>query len=390
MGRALTSSAPAPVAWTVLAFSLVTLMFRLLWFSFGARPSERLITYGLLFGTASGLLREHVVQDWFAQEGVFDVAFTRQLSAAVMVVMFAPLLLLVASWSERTWAYAARSSRLVWATVCVSAALMLVVGTHSRALGDYIDRAEGWQTPLYFVIFSTWCGVPGILMVTTSVKELRAGDLRPMHRLTYLMIVIVGACAVEEALLIVVSSMCAATGTGSAYVEFRIRANENNYTYILGGGALVAAAGVATEFMRRLRLDPASRAIRHLTPMWEELVSACPEIPRPTRQDENMNPRRYVHRMTVEIRDALLVLGRYVGPGADNATGPAGESLQIARALHRKQSGAQAGQYRRLQASAPGSDIVDETRALRKIASHWEESRSHVQATPLLDGDPAK
>ncbi|MGO4613046.1 MAB_1171c family putative transporter [Nocardia sp. 2YAB30] len=386
----MTSSAPAPVAWTVLGFSVVALMFRLLWLSVDARPSERLITYGLLFGTASGLLRERVVQDWLAQEGVFSVAFTRQLSSAVMVVMFAPLLLLVASWSERTPAHAARMSRSVWGTVCVSAALMLIVGTHSRALGDYIDRAEGWQTPVYFAIFSAWCGVPGALMVTTSVKELRAGHLRPLHRLTYLMIVIVGAWAVEEALLIIVSSLCAATGTATAYVEFRFRANENNYTYMLGGGALVAAAGVVTEFMRRLRIDPASRAIRQLTPMWEELVGACPEIPRPTRQDVEMSPRRCLHRMTVEIRDSFLVLGRYVEPGADGVPGPAGEAIQIVRALHRKQSGVAAGQYRRLQASAPGSDIVDETRALRRIANHWHEARNHLHTNLLLDGDRAK
>ncbi|WP_327119037.1 hypothetical protein OHB12_12230 [Nocardia sp. NBC_01730] len=390
MGRALTSSAPAPVAWAVLGFSVAALVFRLLWFSVGARPSERLITYGLLFGTASGLLRERVVQDWLAQVGAFSVAFTRQLSAAVMVVMFAPLLLLVASWSERTPAHAARMSRLVWGTVCVSAALMLIVGTHSRELGDYIDRTEGWQTPVYFAIFSAWCGVPGVLMVTTSVKELRAGHLRPLHRLTYLLIVIVGIWALEEALLIVVSSLCAATGTGSAFVEFRVGANENNYTYMLGGGALVAAAGVATEFMRQLRIDPASRAIRQLTPMWKELVGACPEIPRPTGQAAAVSPRRRVHRMTVEIRDSLLVLGRYTEPVTEDVAGPAGEAIQIARALHRKQSGAAAGQYRRLQASAPGSDIVDETRALRRIANHWHEARNHVHATPLLDGDRAK
>lgn len=94
--------------------------------------------------------------------------------------------------------------------------------------------------------------------------------------------------------------------------------------------------------------------------------------------------------MTVEIRDSLLVLGRYTEPVTEDVAGPAGEAIQIARALHRKQSGAAAGQYRRLQASAPGSDIVDETRALRRIANHWHEARNHVHATPLLDGDRAK
>ncbi|WP_040833960.1 hypothetical protein, partial [Nocardia brevicatena] len=69
----MTSSAPALVAWVVLGFCAVTSVFRLLWFSFGAGPSERLVTYALLLGTVSGVLRERVVQDWLAQVGVSDV-----------------------------------------------------------------------------------------------------------------------------------------------------------------------------------------------------------------------------------------------------------------------------------------------------------------------------
>ncbi|WP_327116527.1 hypothetical protein OHB12_04840 [Nocardia sp. NBC_01730] len=386
----MTSSAPALIAWAILGFSLAALVFRLLWLSVGARPSERLVTYALLFGTASGLLRERAVQDWLAQMGVFSVGFVRQLSTAVMVVTVAPLLLLAASWSDRWPAHAARTIRLVWVSVYVSAALMLIAGTPARARGQYIDRTEGWQTSVYFATFSAWCGVTGILMVTTSTKELRAGDLRPLHRVTYLMIVIVGVWALEEAVSIFVSSVCAATGTGRAFTEFRFRANENNYIYMLGGGALVATAGVVTEFMRRLRIDPASQAVRHLTPMWEELVQACPEIPRPMRQDVEMSPRRRVHRMTVEIRDSLLVLGRYADPVADDIDGPAGEAIQIVRALHRKQSGATVGQYRRLQHAAPGRDIVDETRALRRIADRWDDAQNHAHATSLLDGDIAR
>lgn len=390
LGRPVTSSAPAPVAWAILGFSLLVLALRLLWLFARRRPAERLITLGLLYGTASGLLRERAVQDWLADAGVFTVGFTRQLSTVVMVITFAPLYLLVASWSEQWPQRAMHVTRFVWVTVYASAILMLIVGSHARAGGQYIDLSEGWQTPVYFAFFSGWCGVTGAVIVTTSLKELRAGALRPIHLLTYLTIAVVGLWAFEEAISIFVSSVCAATSNAPAFVEFRFAANENNYVYLLAGGSSVAAAGVATEIARRLRIDPASRAIRQLTPMWEELVSACPEIPRLTRHDTQMGPRRRVHRMTVEIRDSLLVLGRYAEPMPAGVAGPAGEAIQIVRALRRKQSGVSAGQYLRLQASAPGRDIVDETHALRRIVRHWDDAQVYMQATPQLDGDRAR
>ncbi|WP_431949236.1 MAB_1171c family putative transporter [Nocardia lijiangensis] len=385
----MTSSAPAPVAWAILGFCAVALVLRLLWLSGQVRSSERLVTYGLLLGTASGLLRERAVQDGLADLGMLSVGLTRQLSTVVMVLTFAPLCLLAISWSERWPARQAGISGLVWASAYASGIAMLVVGTHARSLELYIDRAEGWQTPVYFAFFSGWCGATGVLMTYTSIKELRAGDLRPIHRLTYLTILVVGAWALEEALSIFVSSVCAATGTGGGFVEFRFRANENNYIYLLAGGAMVAASGVVSELARRLRIDPASRAVRQLTPMWEDLIAACPEIPRPANPDIRMSSRRRVHRMTVEIRDALLVLGRYAEPVPDDMGGHGGEAVQIVRALRRKQSGAMPGQYLRLQASAPGRDVLDEARALSKITKHWNDARKCPEAIPSLDGDRA-
>ncbi|NNH69340.1 hypothetical protein HLB23_05545 [Nocardia uniformis] len=389
----MTSSAPSAIAWAILGFGLVAATLRLLWLFDRTRPSERLVTYGLLLGTAAGLLRERAVQDWLDEIGALEIGFTRQLSTAVMVLTFAPLCQLAASWSERWSTRAIRMSRFVWVAGYASAILMLIVGSQARSLGQYIDRTEGWQTPVYFAFFSGWCGLTGALMASTSLRELRTGGLRPLHRMTYLIILVVGVWALEEAVSIFASSVCAATGTGRSFVEFRFSANENNYIYLLAGGAMVAASGVAAEIARRLRVDPASRAVRQLYPMWEDLVAACPEIPRPARSGTRMSPRYRVHRITVEIRDSLLVLGRFAEPAPAGVDGPAGEATQIVEALRRKQSGAVPGQYRRLQASAPGRDIVDETRALRRIADHWAAAQAgpyHRYASSLLDGDTAR
>ena len=385
----MTSSAPAPIAWAILAFSMGVLVLRCVFFSIRAEPSERLITYALAFGTLSGLLRERVVQDWLAHAGALSVGFTRQLSTVVMVALFAPLLLLVATWTEDWQKRAARTSQLVWVSVYTTAVVMMLLGSHARALGQYIDRTEGWQTPLYFAGFSIWCATTGLLMLLPSINELRAGHLRPEHRLTYVLIAIIGGWAFEEAVSIFVSSVCAATGYGHWFVEFRFRANENNFVFLLGAGAFVAAAGVVVEVARRLRIDPASRAVRQLTPMWEQLVQACPEIPRLTRQGVTMTPRQRVHRMTVEIRDALLVLGRYADSVPADIGGARGEAIQIVLAMQRKVSGTPPEGYRRLQESARGGDVVDEVPALGKIAAHWDGAHEYAQALQR-DGEHAR
>jgi hypothetical protein len=118
--------------------------------------------------------------------------------------------------------------------------------------------------------------------------------------------------------------------------------------------------------------------------MWRDLVTTCAEIPRPSQPDPDLDPRRRLHRMTVEIRDALLVLGRFAEPIPADVPAEVAEAVQIARALHRKAEGAQPGSYLRLHASAPGRDIVDETRTLRRIARHWGPAQTYLCAQ--LDG----
>ncbi|WP_280498105.1 MAB_1171c family putative transporter [Nocardia asiatica] len=384
----MTSSAPPVIAWLIITGSAAAALLRLVWLHDRARPSERHVTYALICAVIAALLREGAVQRALADAGLLSVGFTRQLGTTFIVATFAPLIVLAQSWSER-WSEQESESyrrmrRAVWGAAGVSMALMLLLGAHARALGQYIDRTEGWQTVAYFAFFSGWCGATGLLVFAASVRELRAGQLRPSHKLTYLLILIVGGWTLEEAVSIFASSVCAATGTGAAFVDFRFHANENNFVYMVGLGSLAAGVRVGTEIARRLGIDAASRTVRQLTPMWRDLVTTCAEIPRPSQADPDPDPRRRLHRMTVEIRDALLVLGRFAEPLPADVPADAAEAVQIARALHRKADGSQPGSYLRLHASAPGRDIVDETRTLRRIARHWGPAQTYLRAQ--LDG----
>ncbi|WP_225730975.1 MULTISPECIES: MAB_1171c family putative transporter [unclassified Nocardia] len=384
----MTSSLPAPIAWLIIGVTFALAVLRCaLGLHARSRPTDRLVTYALLFAAGAGFLRERAAQQLLADLGLFSIRFTQQLSVAFIALTLAPLLLLAASWSELWSTRAAATTRVVWIAAYASGVLLMIVGAHARSLDAQVELIPGWQGPVFILVgFSGWAGVGGLLMVAMCIRELRQGDLRPTHRRTFLAIVILGIWVIEEAVTIWASSICAALEVADSFVEWRFRASQSGFLSVLGCATLVVAAGIATEIARRLGWDSAARTLRQLAPMWDSLVTACPEIPRP-RQAAAGSSHQRLHRMTIEIRDALLVLGRYAEPPADDTDGPAADAIQIIRALRRKQSGAAPGQYQRLQASAPGRDIVDEIQALRRIAAYWNDPRIHAEAEPLMDGE---
>ncbi|QIS12630.1 hypothetical protein F5544_23860 [Nocardia arthritidis] len=377
----MTSSAPEPIAWLIIGFTATVTVLRLTWLHGRFHSGERQLTYAQLCAVLADLLRERPVQTALADAGLLDIGFTRQLGTVFIVAAFAPLMVLAQSWSRRwsdqTGERYRRMRLTVWCAAVVSMVLMLLAGARARAIGQYIDRTEDWRTVAYYALFTAWIGGVGWLAIAVGVRELRAGRLRPAHVLTYGLILIVGGCSVEEAASVFAGAVCAATGTGRAFVEFRLRADEMTFVYMDGLGSLALGARVGTEIARVFGVDSASRTVRWLTPMWRDLVAVCVEIP-PSPADPGTDVRRRLHRMTVEIRDSLLVLGRFAAPAPRELPADLAAAVQIALALRRKASGVTPGPYLRLYQSAAGRDIVDETRALRRIARHWKQARGHL------------
>jgi hypothetical protein len=85
--------------------------------------------------------------------------------------------------------------------------------------------------------------------------------------------------------------------------------------------------------------------------------------------------------MTVEIRDCLLVLGRFATPIDDHTDPATASAFQVAAALERKRSGGAPGDYIRLHAADRDRDLIEEVRALNKIACRWETARQSAIST---------
>ncbi|MBY4128166.1 hypothetical protein HQO83_07175 [Rhodococcus fascians] len=383
----MTSSVPGLISWTIILLSVATFIARVILLFRRSSPStERLVTYALGFAILAAVFREEKAQNFLSDLVGLTVGFTRQLGTTMIVMAYVPLVLLLLS----AWARSRVSDRWikdtpVWLAGYISIPLMLVFGTHARSLDQYVDRTEGWQTVAYFSIFSAWCAAVSIPLVYVSVRDLVRGKLRGKHIATYIVLLVAGAWATEEALSIFASSVFAATGTGTSFVEFRFAANENNFVYILLLGAMVAIIRPIYAMLELADLDPPTRSIRKLQTLREDLVATCksdiPGLDKKYHDAAGSGRIEALQRITVEIRDCLLVLGRFAMP-IDEHTDPATASaIQVATALDRKRSGGAPGDYIRLHAADRDRDLTEEVRALNKLACRWESAKHLVAST---------
>jgi hypothetical protein len=394
----MTSSVPGLISWTIIFLSVATFVARitLLFRRPPTLPSsasqdntshtERLVTYALGYGILAAVFREGKAQSFLSDHIGVTVGFTRQLGTTMIVMAFVPFVLLVAAWATPRDSARWIMEKPVWVAGYLSVPFMLILGTHARSLDQYIDRTEGWQTVAYFSVFSAWCAAVGGPLVYVSVRDLVVrGSLRGKHIATYLVILFAGAWTTEEAISIFASSVFAATGTGTSFVEFRFAANENNFVYILLLGAIIAIIMPIYLLLEMADLDPAARSIRKLQPLRDNLVAVCkndiPGLDGKYHAAAGSGRREALQRMTVEIRDCLLVLGRFATPIRDDIDPAMASALQVAGALDHKRSGGAPGDYIRLHAADRDRDLIEEVRALNKIASRWEQAKQSVIST---------
>lgn len=382
----MTSSVPGFISWTIILLSVAILLARILLpIGRSASHSERLVTYALGFGILAAVFREEKAQDLLSDHAGWSVGFTRQLGTTMIVMAFVPFVLLVSAWVRSRVSDRWSMETPIWVAGYVSVLLMLLLGSRARSLGQYIDRTEGWETVAYFSIFSVWCAAVGGPLVVVTVSELRRGHLRGKHIATYVVILVAGAWTAEEAASIFASSVLAATGTGGEFVEFRFAANENNFVYILLLGSCIAIIRPINVLLELCDLDPAARSIRRLQPLRDDLVEACrdaiPGLDQKYHLAAGSGRVEALQRMTVEIRDCLLVLGRYAAPIPAHNDPATASAKQIAAALDYKNSGGTRGDYIRLHAADKDRDLTEEVRALTKIASCWDSAKQSVVET---------
>jgi hypothetical protein len=139
-----------------------------------------------------------------------------------------------------------------------------------------------------------------------------------------------------------------------------------------GATAVVTVPTIAVV-MSRLGWDRTGRSIRRLHLLWQDLTDAFPDV----RTARAENPARRLHRMIIEIHDALLRLRRFVVPAAQ-------DDIDYVAAMHtdedrRKQLLAGLQIARALEAKL--SDLAPHDGGIRLDFLDLRPSEQHLTAT---------
>lgn len=370
----MTSSVPTMVTLVVLLMSVAVLVGRLSLLR--GTTACRLVNLALVFGVMSGLARERPVQIVIvdASSGILEVALLEQIGTVALVVALAPLIAIAARWHHAGWRTSSTAG-LIGAAL-LSGGVMLAVGSEARGVGEYIDVLPGWRTGVYFVVFFVWAALMPLMYLRVSIRELRRGQLSRQVALTFVLFVVLTLWGFEEALSILCMGLLASTGYAPGFVAARVEMNEFSFTYLLAVAVVCAALPLWRRAAELLEVDRWSRSSRLLTPMWSELVLTCPEVVLP--RFSSPGPQQRVHRMCVEIRDALSLLGRYLGDESDwGAVDNRSRAQLISCAAQRKRSDAVPGSFRRVPISQ-SADLGGEVAALSALGRHWPPADTAV------------
>jgi hypothetical protein len=356
------------VSYPLLLWSLATLLARLVLVS--RTVTSRLVNLALALGITSGLSREGSIQSAVATAtgDVIDVPLMQQLGTVALLLALAPLIAIALRW-RRPDRHAATTT-VVMMLAIVSGALMIVVGSSARASGAYIDVQPGWRTAVYFALFSAWAALMPCLYLRASVGELRRGQLPANVSMVFVLFAIVSVWGLEEAFSILLMGAFAAAGLARDFVALRVTLNEVSFIYLLAVATLCAALPLWQAVTESLGIDRWTRSIRSLTPMWSDLIRTCPEVVlrHPVPQSSQLHR---AHRMCVEIRDSLSLLGRYVDDLSDQVSvdnRSAAEAFYLAAG--RRRADEPAGAFTKVPIE-PSVDLKQEVRVLAAIGRYW-------------------
>ncbi|MFC8178743.1 DUF6545 domain-containing protein [Rhodococcus sp. NPDC057297] len=368
----MTSSVTAFISYPIIAIAIAVVGGRILVLS-GTQSSRR-VTAAVAALTISALLREGEVQHFVAKitADTVDVQLVRQLSTAFLMLTMVPLVAMGARW---VFGYRSESwGRYIYTAAGVSVALLIVVGANARDSDRYIDISPGRETIIYFAVFSLWTATMATLYLYVSVRELKRGYLPRRFVLMFVALGLLSLWGVEETLSIMTSAIFAGTDHPNAFVHWRVAANETNMIFILLAAALYAAVPLTYRLAETIGVDHWSRSCRKLTPMWRDLTVACPEVllsggPVPSTS------RQRVHRMCIEMRDALSVLARFNSPSDVGLHLTRSRISAIAEAIDAKRAGVTPTRFRSFE--LPSARSLDgEVDVLRVIAKQWVQARS--------------
>ncbi|MFG1791496.1 MAB_1171c family putative transporter [Nocardia sp. NPDC049149] len=355
----MTSPIPLSLAVPVIAFvGLVTLARRIVLHD---TLIDRLLNRAMVWALLCLVL-------WQRSIAPQHFSLMHQLSMGAIMMMNANLYGTAKLWAgaepdtarTRQWRY-----DLVGAATVVG---ILLAGTAARNDGRLIGALANWETGVVIVLMWVPLIACGRLAWRVATRELRSDGLATHERVVYgiLLAAMLVGCG---GLLITVVEFA---GGRTVDDPMGVRWAASNYSAIFLAAAILAVPLVAA-LRSRAGWDRSGRACRKLEPLWRDLTAAVPEIVLAPHVRAGTDAR--LLRMTVEIRDALMHLHRYLPADEDTRRRPERYARLIARAIEAKDHGSEPSPRQPGHRTVDTGDIDSDVRQLLELAHVWNRDR---------------
>ncbi|MFC9995294.1 MAB_1171c family putative transporter [Nocardia sp. NPDC127526] len=356
------SSLPEAFAWPLWALTATVTALRLRWCH--DTFANRQINVALVGSTLAWLLLIETAQLRLTALLPFvSPARQYQLANALMIVVTAAAYLMISHTRQRNPPAPVR----VYTAAVLLGLGYLILGDAVVAGGGIVLQYPGWQAApmtVFFVVFPYACAV---LIVGACIQELRA---RPPlgARLFYGLFLAIFTGLICSLTFGLTTSFIRATGHVNGFTEYAAHTDRMAFVADIIAFTPLAAIPLVLRLIDIVRGDPAARAIADLTPLWEDLTGVCPEVvqPRPADADDTYR----LHRMVIEIDDAILALSPYAPPADTERTDLRVTARRLAAAVTAKLAGAQPDSSAGLDMPG-GDDLQTETRILSALAKEW-------------------
>ncbi|MCP2317536.1 hypothetical protein APR12_002882 [Nocardia amikacinitolerans] len=336
----MTSPIPAYLTVPMIAGIVLTMIGR--WSLLRDTIVDRLINRAIGASLVGMLLRE----SWFEQAltsalpGDDDtvVHLARQLSFGAILLIVSNIYGIAKLWDgadpDRAWQRQRRYD-LVVATATVT---ILIAGTPARRANLLVDQLLGWPTVVLWIVFCLPVGITAVLVGRICMREMLTGDITRQERVVFIVILCTAVALGLDAGSIVIETIgCVLTDHPVLDPEMRRKAW--SFATATFFAVSVSAIPMISTLTTRLGCDRTGRYLRRLRPLWSDLTAAVPEVVLTTTARGPLDPAIQLHRMTMEIRDSLLHLRRYVTIDAADYHDPQVYTRRIAEAITAKTTG---------------------------------------------------
>ncbi|MBF6466824.1 hypothetical protein IU427_16780 [Nocardia beijingensis] len=360
------SSVPGMIAWPALGFVAVVGAGRLALLR--DTMVDRLVNRLFVWGVLSLLLYRCTMTPGIA-------SLTHQLALGCTVMSSMCLQGIVRVWAFDADPAAVRRRHQVSCAIAAGCtAAILLAGTPARQEGRLVDLTPDVEG---LVVWSAFC-LPLLvnvsLLAAMCLRELRSRDVGLAVKVVSGGMIWAATLFAANLVLSMVQVISGRPGLGTQVLRI-----EATVIICLTLDAALVAIPLVRALLATVELDRSGRSCRRLRPLWRDLTAAVPEIVLRPAADEREDAKVRLLRMTVEIQDALLQLGRYAPAAAE----PVGSGCpltdyarRVACAAAARRSGSAPGGRTAVRLPVPAADFDAGLRQLLDLARVWPAARA--------------